>query len=370
MSPRYTKNIVIDLSTQNRRALWYYKYINDIIPFVTAKEDTFTLNFSKKILHSSAFIHKSLTAYMSESNAARMIQLSLNLGVIAWQWVFAPTATWFSYFMGSPSGLKKMYQCIFVNPIYGLLFYSSFYLKLIGSTSDELQFDRIATVLNLPKHADMGVDSTLTKIIKNTPEVIIGHDISGYTQVTRDLLKKIASGIMAFGSQKSIEVILLESLQQTNPSISKISNPAVYISNRDRFDFDDTDIQDQLDFIEKEYSNIKKYVKKYTNPKHKQAKKRMFMQIAQVKAPDGHVMCLNNCDYRVKTRMGCYCEGDCGKTTFLGGKKWCWVDPAKCKKGKYLEKHRGYAYDMCDNKKLSTTKKCFTGRKYTDCKTV
>lgn len=46
----------------------------------------------------------------------------------------------------------------------------------------------------------------------------------------------------------------------------------------------------------------------------------MFMEIAQVKAPDGNVVCLNKCKNRVKTQMGCYCEGDCGRTTFLGGK--------------------------------------------------
>ena len=92
------------------------------------------------------------------------------------------------------------------------------------------------------------------------------------------------------------------------------------------------------------------------------------MEIAQVKSPSGSTICLNNCTNRIKTRMGCYCEGDCGSTTFLGGKKWCWVDPDKCKKGKYLDKFNNRVYDQCDNKNLSKTKKCFTGKKYTDCK--
>jgi hypothetical protein len=369
MSSKYKKNTIIDISDQNRSANSFYKYINDIIPFVTAKEDTFTLNFSKRIVRSTPFIYKNLTLNMSELNAARMVQLVLNLSVIAWQWVFAPTSTWFSYYLGSPSGLKKIYQCIFTNPIYGLLFFSSFYLKLIGGTSDEIEFDRIAKILKLPKHADVGTDAILTKIINNTPEVILGYNISGYSVATKELLKKIASGIMSAGSQASIEALLIESLKQSNPVISDISNPAVYISDRDRFDFDDTDIQDQLNFIEKQHTNIKKYIKKYINPKHKQLKKRRFMEIAQVKTPTGQIACLNKCENRVKTQMGCYCEGDCGRTTFLGGKKWCWVDPAKCKKGKYLEKHRGYAYDLCDNKNISKTKKCFTGREYTDCTT-
>jgi hypothetical protein len=306
---------------------------------------------------------------MNESNAARMVQLIMNLAVVAWQWIFATTSTWFSYFLTSPSGLKKVYQCIFVNPLYGLLFYGTFYLKLLGGTSDEKKFDYIAKVLGLPKHADIGVGDTLTKIINYTSTFLTGEEVTGYKTVTKDLLKIIASGVSAYGAQKGIEIILIGSLKQAKPEISKLPNPAVYISDRDRFDFDDTDIQDQIKFIEKEHGNIKKYVKKHINPKNKQLKKQVFMEIAQVKAPDGHVICLNKCAHRVKTQMGCYCEGDCGRTTFLGGKKWCWVDPSKCKKGKYLDTYRGYAYDLCDNKNLSKTKKCFTGKTYTDCNT-
>jgi hypothetical protein len=76
------------------------------------------------------------------------------------------------------------------------------------------------------------------------------------------------------------------------------------------------------------------------------------MEIAQVKAPDGNVICLNKYENRVKTQMGCY----------------CWVDPEKCKKGKYLDIYKGYAYDKCDNKNV--TKKCFTCKTYTDCEIV
>jgi hypothetical protein len=291
----------------------------------------------------------------------------MNLAVVAWQWIFAPTSTWFSYFTTSLSGLKKIYQCIFTNPLYGLLFYGTFYLKLLGGTSDEKRFDQVAKALNLPTHADMGVVKTFSKIIDYVPTWIIGDEITGYKLATRDLLKKIVSGVTVFGTQTLIEKTLIDSIRKSNDKISKISNPAVYIDSRDRFDFDDTDIQDQIIFIKKEHTNIKKYLKKHYNPKNKKIKKQMFMEIAQVKAPDGHVICLNKCQKRVKTQMGCYCEGDCGRTTFLSGKKWCWVDPEKCKKGKYLEKYRGYAYDFCDNNKLSKKKKCFTGVSYTDC---
>jgi hypothetical protein len=365
----YSKNKVIDFYEQNKRAKWYFYYINSIIQYVLAEEDIISLNTARSVLHSTTFMYKGLTKFMSDVNATRMVQLSMNLAVIAWQFVFATTSTWFSYYMTSPSGLKKVYQCIFTNPLYGLLFYGTFYLKLIGGTSDEKKFDHIASVLGLPKHADMGVDKTLSKIINYVPEIITGDDVTGYKLVAKNLLKSIASSIAAVGSQTTISKILIGSLKQANPNISKIENPAVYISDRDRFDFDDKDIQDQIKFLKDEHKNINKFVKKYINPKDKQLKKRMFMEIAQVKTPAGHVICLNKCAHRVKTHMGCYCEGDCSRTTFLGGKKWCWVDPEKCKNGKYLKTFKGYAYDECDNTKLSKTKKCFTGQKYTDCDT-
>lgn len=362
----YQRNKVINLSSQHRRASNFFYYINTILPYVIPKEDTIKLPIAKKILHATPFIHRSLTKYMSDADAARMIQLSMNLAVVSYQWVFAPTSTWFSYYLTSPSGLKKMYQCIFTNPIYGLLFYSTFYLKMLGGTSDEKKFDKVASIIGFPTHADLGGNEVLGKIADNVPEIITGQKIYGYKIVTKDLLKAIASGVLTFGAVTTIDKILIGSLKQTNPEISRIKNPAVYISDRDRFDFDDNDIQEQLDFIHREHTNIKKYAKKYINPKNKQLKKQKFMQVAQVKDTHGKTICLNKCEHRIKTQMGCYCEGNCGTTTFLGGKKWCWVDPEKCKNGKYLRKHRGYAYDLCNNN-LSKTKKCFTGRRYTDC---
>jgi hypothetical protein len=365
----YQTNKVIDLSSQHRRATSFFHYINTILPYILAEEDTIKLSTAKKILNSTSFIHKKLTKFFSESDAARMVQLTMNLAVVSYQWVFATTSTWFSYYLTSPSGLKKMYQCVFTNPIYGLLFYSTFYLKILGGTSDETKFNRVASVIGFPTHVDMGGNKVLSKIVNNVPEIITGQTVYGYKIITKDILKAIASSVLTFGAVTTVDKILVRSLKQTNPEISSLKSSAVYIADRDRFDFDDNDIQDQLNFIKKEYTNIKKYAKKYINPKNKQLKKQKFMQIAQVKAPDGHVMCLNKCQHKIKTQMGCYCEGDCGTTTFLGGKKWCWVDPEKCKNGKYLSKHRGYAYDLCDTTNLSKTKKCFTGRRYTDCTT-
>lgn len=364
---RYKKNISIDLTSQNRRARWYFKYFNKIVEQLVSPEDMITMYYADKILHSTPFLYKSLTRYMNDSNAARMIQLTMNLAVITWQWAFSWTSTWFMYFVTSLSGLKKIYECVFVNPIYGLLYFGTFYIKLIGGTSDVDKFNKIAKALHLPKHSDMGASTTFSKIVNNVPETILGYSYSGYSIQVKGLLKSIAANIVAAPSQLILHKVLITSLKETNSNISKISDPAVYISDRDKFDFDDIDIQAQLSFIKKENINIKKYIKKYINPKKKQLKKQKFMEIVQVKAPEGHVICLDKCKNRVKTKMGCYCEGDCGKTTFLNKKSWCWVDPSKCKKGKYLDTVKGRAYDYCDKKYVTKSKKCFNGNKYTDC---
>ena len=365
LNRNYRNNKIIDLTEQNRMARIYYRFVNKLLSFTTAPEDIISLNTAKNVLQSTSFLHRGLTAFMNEINAARMVQITMNLAVVAWQWLFPLTNTWFSYFLTSPSGLKKVYQCILVNPLYGLLFYGTFYIKLIGGTSDEKRFNQIAEILGLPKHADMGVDSTLTKIINNVSEKLIGSEVKGY----KTQIKMFMTIIISATAQQSLSKILIDSLRQSNANISLISKPAVYISDRNMIDFDDSDIQDQLKFLEKEHNNIKKYIKKQVNPKNKQLKNRMFMQIAEVKSPEGDVICLNKCARRVKTQMGCYCEGDCGSTTFLGGKKWCWVDPTKCKNGKLLDTYGGYAYDKCDTKNLSNNSKCFTGKKYTDCVT-
>ena len=364
----YIKNKIIDLSAQNRQSNIYFYYINSILQRFVSVEDMISIRHAKKILHSTQFFYNASTVFLNETNAARMIQLVFNVCVFTWQWIFVYTTPWFVYFLTSQSGLKKVYQCIFTNPIYGLLFYGTFYMKLLGGTSDELVFNKIAKIFGLPKHSDMRAESTISKIIDYLPTLFTDDfNIKGYKLVTKYYLKKIASNTVSYFSQEAIYKILIESLKQANPQISNIENPAVYIPERDRFDFDDSDIQDQLEFIQKEHSNIKKYIKNGINPKNKKHKKKVLMEVAQLKSPSGDVICLNKCDNRVKTTMGCYCEGDCGNTTVFGGKKWCWVDPEKCKKGKYLNTLNGRAWDHCDNKNLSRTKKCFDGISYTDC---
>jgi hypothetical protein len=362
---KYKKNKPIDITSQNRRAKWYFSYVNRIIDMMMAEDDIISISTAKKVLHSTPFIYKSLSMCMSDINSIRMIQLVMNLAIITYQMFIPLTNTWFVYLTTSASGLKKIYQCIFTNPIYGFLFYGTFYLKLLEGTSDEKKFNQIAEFFNIPNHADSDVDKVLAKILDNLPSIFLDFEVKGYKMINRKFLKSLEHNCASKVANIVIEKAILTSLKNTGSEISKISYPAVYIEDMDKFDYDDREIQDQLQFLKKEHTNIKKYLNKNINSKNKKVKKKRVKQIVQLKSTTGKVICLNKCKSRIKTTSGCYCEGNCGTTTFINGKKWCWVDPEKCKKGK-LNKFLGYSYDTCDNQ-LSKSKKCFTGEKYTDC---
>jgi len=357
----YEKKIV-DLTEQSSS---YYKYINNVVGIMLAPDDIISIRRCKKILTANPQIHNALTFGKPESksredNAVKMIQLVCNCVSIYYQYMFP--GTWFTYFLTTFSGMKKIYHFIFQNPIYGLLFYSTFYFKILD-TYDKDKFNQISTALNLPKHEDAMSNKFLDAIVVNSSKYM---EVSiEYKNEVETFMKGVASAVISTAGQKSLEKVFVNVLQDTK----SIKYTAIYIPERDRFDFDDTVIQDQLEMLRKNRSNIKAFMRQQgVKLKKKQLKKKAFLQIAQLKDPEGNVICLDQCKSRVKTRLGCYCEGDCGPTTFLGGKNWCWVDKTKCKKGKSLEKgFRGKAYDLCNPIMVDPTKKCFTGLGYTEC---
>ena len=370
----FQKNKIIIFKEQNERASIYFKYINILIENLLGLLDASDLcsyNFAKKILHSSSFIYNNITNYMHDTNAIRMIQLCINLATFTLQFFpFLPTSQYYMYYSTNISGLKKIYQCIFTNPLYGLLFFSTFYIKLLQGTRDEIVFNQIATFLNLPTHADLGTKETIENIINYIPEFITGDELSGYKTVLKSLLLVIAVNVSIKSLDVTFSNLLLESIKQINPKISSMSKMAVYIEDRDKILFDDSEIKEHIQQIKKKSSNIKKFIKSKVNPKHKKDKNKLLEEILELKEQSGNTICLDKCEQKIKTKSGCYCDSPCGTTTFLGGKKWCWVDKDKCKKGKFLEKIGDYTYDTCDNEDISKTKKCFTGTKYTDCITT
>jgi hypothetical protein len=359
----FEKNKIIDLTEQSSA---YYNYINKVIGILLSKDDILSISNCKKILNANPLVHKILTVNMREENAIKMIQLISSCSSLYYQYIFP--ASWFTYFLTTFSGIKKIYHFIFQNPIYGLLFYCTFYFKILD-TSDKTKFNQIATVLQLPTHEDASSQKFLDSIVNNSSKYL--EVKVEYKEQAENLMRNVATNILSTTGQKTLENIFVKVLETSTPEIKKIKQPAIYISDRDRFDFDDTIIQEQLEMLSKNRSNIKKFMKEQgVNLKKKEIKKKAFLEISQLKDSEGNVICLDTCKNRVKTKMGCYCESDCGPTTFLGGKNWCWVDKSKCKKGKHLLKGlEEKTYDICNPEEIDTEPKCFTGISYTKCKT-
>lgn len=325
--------------------------------------DMISLYQAKKLLNISPFIYNNVTAYLSENNAANAIFLAVNLATVAYQYVYA---SWFLYLTTSISGIKKLYKVILQNPLLGIFFYLSFYFRLIGETDKE-KFNRVSEFFQLSIHDDFIGTKFISESMDKIAFKLTGEEFRGYKLVTKNLVQKVFSeqviAAKIEGLPLKISDVLKYTIEKEGKTFKKLENAAVYIGKRT--------IETQRDFDEfSEYvttnkREIEKQVKEEVGNK-KQARKLRLQQIVEKTTPEGDVVCLDVCKPRVETAMGCYCEGDCGSTMFLAGSSWCYVDPAKCKKGKYLRKYMGKAYDRCDDKNV-TTPKCFTGLRYKDC---
>ena len=335
-----------------------------IFSTVLDPNDMISLYGAKKILKSSAFIYNNVTAYLSENNAANAIFLSVNLAVVAYQYIYA---TWFMYLISSMSGIKKLYKVILQNPILGIFFYFSFYFRLIGET-DKQKFNEVAKFFDLDIHQNFLGSKFIGESMDKIAIKLTGEPVHGYKLVAKSLIHKVFSeqvvASLTEGIPLKISNLINNTVDKEDKHFRKIKNAAVYISNRTletQRDFDEFS-----DFVTKNRKDIEKQVKEEVGSR-KRIKKLRLQQIIEKKTEEGEVICLDTCKPRIETAMGCYCEGDCGPTIFLSGSSWCYVDPNKCKRGKYLDKYMGKPYDRCNEKKL-TTPKCFTGLKYKDCK--
>ena len=328
------------------------------------KSDMISLYGAKKLLKVSPFIYKNMTAYLSENNAANAIFLAINLAVVAYQYIYS---SWFLYLITTFSGIKKLYKVILQNPILGIFFYFSFYFKLLGETDKE-KFNKVALAFNLPIHEDFIGSTFLSQSMTNISEKLSGEDVTGYKKKKKKTAHKIISEQIVSakieGLPMTIGKLLHHVVTKENDTLQEIKNPAVYVDSRTietQRDFDEF-----AEFVTTHKREIQKQIKKEVGSKNKRAKKLRLQQIVEKKNPDGDVVCLDMCEPRLETAVGCYCEGECGPTIFLAGASWCYVDPNKCKRGKYLPKHLGKAWDRCDPTKV-TTPKCFTGMHYSDC---
>jgi hypothetical protein len=312
------------------------------------------------LLRSSDFVHANATANLSETSAAVMIYIAVNLATLLYQYAYA---SWFMYFLTSFSGLQKLYKVMFKNPLLGLFFFASFYFKMLEGTADETKFNAVARTFGLPLHAAFVGQTYLTSVVENVPNKVVGYDISGYRLIAKTVMR-IVAGIVISQQVEGIGVklnnVLLATFQNT-PEVAYMSHAAVWLTNRDLIS--EAENEEWMEYVLENRKRIKKQLK--VQGKKKKILKMRLQQVVEKKDASGRVVCLDECKSRVKTFMGCYCEGDCGKTILIGNYNWCYVDPRKCKRGRYLPKHRGYAYDKCDPSKRAM--KCFSGLGYKDC---
>lgn len=343
----------------------FFKFANWLFSKALEPEDMISLYTSKKILRSSPFVFQSLTKYLSEDNAAKALFVAINLANVLYQNCYA---SWFLYLITSVSGIRKLFSMVLKNQLLGIFFYLSFYFRLLGET-DSSKFNMVASALNLPLHQDFVGGVFLTAFLQRISGLISGENPTCYEQLFYSLVKKLVSEkLLAAGVEKApnllAKVLTLAAESDTLKENVSAKAAAVHVAEADVET--QSDLDEFLEYVTLNKKDILRQIRGSAR-KDKHRRKLQLQQIVEKRGKDGEVVCLDSCQSRTKTKVGCYCDGDCGPTLFLGGKPWCFVDPAKCKKGKYLPRYMGRAYDLCDKNKSSPV--CFTGLDYKDCVT-
>lgn len=366
-------NVKYDYNNINRQAHSIIRIINWIVGKLLSTEDTVSLQTAEYIYTSTPFMRDTFNEVFEEITAIRMVHCIMNLAMVTYQYLYA---TWFMYLFSTRSGLMKIYHCVFKNPVYGILFFSTFYCSFIRNTADQVKFDRVAEFLKMPAYSVVAGDiSNITyaeKIVNTLPETFAGFHTLEYKSVVVNTLGLIVSSV----PKKIIDLPDVLRKVYTSREFKEVIKPipksklAVYYIARDEISFDDRDVRDMLEYIKDQHA-LKKQVKSLVkNPKNKAEKKRVKKSLVERTDDQGRKICLNACKPRIKTASGCTCESECGTSTVLGGRDWCYIDPEKCKKGKHRsEGILGKKYDYCDPEKTSASKTCFTGIGYEECGT-
>lgn len=347
----------INIDDQNRKSYRLVKFYNISFNAFIDPEDTMSLASAHKIVKKIP----ALSQYMNTLNASRMVQLVCNTVVFIFQYLKFGDS-WILYFTTQPSGLKQLFKCIFTNPLYGILFFSMFYLKILKEgTIDEVVFSRLTALFPYNYNS---VNEYLLKLpdllVHILPKLIIDTYLP-YDNIVENQLLLIKSLVLSNLYNFSIEKILLQSF--TSISTEQL-NTAVYIRDRDDISFNDLDITQHMEYLQEHMKWIKQQSKVGINPKKKSVKKVALQTLTQIKTVDNTTMCLDKCIDRVKTVNNCYCVGNCSA---IGGRSWCYVDETKCKNNKRLGTFMGKKFDYCVQSNVQ--KKCYDGMKFVNCTT-
>lgn len=296
-------------------------------------EDMVPIEVVKSIVERSPALAKIILETLTLNNGINLIFISINMAIIVYENLFA---SWFMYLMTTYSGLKSIFKFIFKNPILGLFFLCTFYLRILAE-GDKEKFNMVVSFFGMPKYEDVNALSFINATIGNVPRVL-GETILGVEDT--EAMSKIISDstrmtIISKVSVKIVElfpVIIVVLYTIGKNRLVKEFNPVNVREFPDR-----KETEEVIEYIKEKGRYIKKECDKYKE----------------------------SCKNRIKTMSGCYCEGECDSTV-MGGKKWCYVDEKKCgeKKKKLLRNFMGKSWDYCTGEEKRT---CFTGKKYIVC---
>jgi hypothetical protein len=347
----------------------FFEFAGWLFSKTLSPSDKISLHTTKKLLRASPFVYQSLTEFLSEDVAAKALFIAINLATVVYQYGFA---SWFMYLLTSMSGLRKLFSVVLQNPMLGVFFYLSFYFRLISET-DSAKFNMMAEALHLPMHEDFVGSLFLTTLLTNVASLVSNESVSGYEGVVQKLIRKLISEqVLAPGVERLPSLLnsLLTRAAQ-NPDLKLglsvgDKSTAVYVEERN--EESQSDLEEFREFVSTNRKAIEERIRT-KNKSKKRAGKLQLQKVLEKRDSEGQVICLDTCKKQTKTKVGCYCDGECGPTFLLGKESWCFVDPSKCKKAKYLPRYMGRTYDKCDVKNVGSTLKpmCFTGFEYKEC---
>lgn len=354
---------VINIHENQESARWIFKVTDVLIPSLLSKSDIVSFDFASKIYDNSAVLIET-SIFEDRATAIRMIQLVINLANIVFQY----SGNWTTYLFGSVSGLKKIYYCIFKNPVYGVLFFSTFYTKLLDKNVDQDVFDGVVTKLGLPSISAMGaadfVKETSLRVGDYVSDALVTFGVEGIEKAVEKEIAGVSIALMTNLPNITLDSMLAKMVDSSEGIIPK-DITAVDLGQLN-LSFDTTEITKHISYVnsQKAKADAKKNLK---NTKRGFEKAKAIREQTEMFDETGKKICLGDCKNQVKTKGGCYCDGECGTYTAFGGENWCWVDPVKCKKAKTRATFMGKHFDYCDPTKKTDEKMCFTGYYYDVC---
>ena len=354
---------VINIHNNEKTAGTVFKIIGKLTTILLDPSDIVSYNTASKIYEQSAVLIRS-SVFEDKQTAIRMIQAVMNLANIIFQY----TGTWTTYLFGSVSGLKKIYYCIFRNPIYGALFFATFYTKLFDNNVDKEVFNKVVASFGISRVDELGatafIQETSISVAKYVANVIATFGSDKLSSTTEGIISQTAISVMSIAPNLAIDFVVAKIIDKAEQYVAP-EYEAIDLGDLD-ITQDNTEIMNHIDNVMSGKAK-REALKTVSNTKRTYEKVKAIREHSEVVDEFGKKVCLGDCKPRIKAEGGCYCDGECGSYNIITGRSWCWVDPVKCKKAKTRATFMGKPFDYCTPKKFTKEPLCFTGYYYDVC---